>query len=116
MYDFCKTVGDQATSRTQSEWPVKASPSCLYDCAAGSNVQILIKLSEPPVTNRRLPVAPGPGALLTMLPGVVAGAQETELTPRPWAGNVTWSTLLSLNSSTLTLPSEDAQARRQPAS
>jgi hypothetical protein len=52
-----------------------------------------------------------------MLPGARAGAQETELTPRPCAWTVTWSmALLSLNSSTETLPSEEAQASRQPAS
>lgn len=51
-----------------------------------------------------------------MLPGVVAGAQETELTPRPCAGKMTLEKLLSLNSRTETEPSEEAQAKRQPDS
>lgn len=83
MYDFCKTVGDHATSRTQSVCPASGSCSCLYDCDAESKTQILSKLSQPPVTNRLTPADPGPGVLLTMLPGAVAGAQETELTPSP---------------------------------
>lgn len=47
---------------------------------------------------------------------MVAGAHDTELTPRPWAGKVVCSKLLSLNSRTETLPSEEAQASRQPDS
>lgn len=46
----------------------------------------------------------------------MAGAQETELTPAPWAGKAAWSKLLSLNSTTETLPSEEAHASRQPDS
>lgn len=81
IYDFCKTVGDHATSRTQSVCPVNGSCSCLYDWLAWSKAQILNTLSLPPVTNLRIPPTPAP--LLTRLPGVVEGAHETELTPMP---------------------------------
>ena len=76
--------------------------------------QILIRLSLPPVTNLR--TAPAFGVLLTKLPGAIAGAQLTALTPSPCAGKILCSQLPSLNSRTLTLPSEDAHARRQPLS
>ncbi|KAL7356763.1 hypothetical protein ACKS0A_06872 [Histoplasma ohiense] len=51
-----------------------------------------------------------------MEPGAAEGAQLTELTPMPCAWNSWCVQLLSLNSSTLTLPSEEAQASRQPLS
>ncbi len=78
--------------------------------------QILTKQSLPPVTNLLLPPpAPG-GAAATRLAGAIAGAQLTALAPMPCAGKIWCSQLLSLNSSTLTLPSDEAQARRQPLS
>lgn len=76
--------------------------------------QILTRLSLPPVTN--LLAAPALGVVLTKLPGAIAGAQLTALTPRPCAGKIWCSQLPSLNSSTLTLPSDDAHASRQPLS
>lgn len=48
--------------------------------------QIFTKLSLPPVTKRLL--TPGSGLLLTKLPGLVAGAQLTALTPSPCAGKI----------------------------
>lgn len=76
--------------------------------------QIFTMLSLPPVTNRLF--APGSGLLLTRLPGLAAGAQLTELTPNPCAGKIWCSQLPSRNSSTLTLPSDEAHASRQPDS
>lgn len=77
--------------------------------------QIFTKQSLPPVTNR-LPTVLSP-VLLTKLPGLALGAQLTLLTPSPCAfARITWSITLSRNSSTLTAPSLDAQASRQPAS
>lgn len=73
-------------------------------------------LSLPPVTNLLTFPLAGPGLLLTREPGVVEGAQETELTPIPCAGKILWSILVSLNSRTETLPSLDAHANRQPDS
>lgn len=113
MYERCKTEGLQATSRTQSAWPVRVV-SCLYDCEAWSKLQILTALSLPPVTNRLNPLAPPDEE--TRLPGAVLGAHETELTPKPCAGKILWSMLLSLNSNTLTFPSELAHASRHPDS
>lgn len=76
--------------------------------------QIFTRLSLPPVTN--LLLMPGSGLLLIILPGAAAGAQLTALTPSPWAGKILGSQLPSRNSSTLTLPSEDAHASRHPDS
>lgn len=76
--------------------------------------QILTALSLPPVTNLR--TWPCPGVALTILPGEATGAQLTALTPIPCAWKIWCVQLLSRNSSTLTLPSEEAQARRHPAS
>ena len=58
----------------------------------GSKIQILKRLSEPPVTKRR--TEEGEGVDETSEPGMVDGAQETELTPRPWA----WKILCSIES------------------
>ena len=76
--------------------------------------QIFTKLSLPPVTN--LLTLPASGLLLTKLPGTALGAQLTLLTPNPCAGNIWCVQLPESNSRTETLPSEEAQARRQPDS
>ena len=76
--------------------------------------QIFTAQSLPPVTN--LLTRPTSGSLLTKLPGCAAGAQLTAFTPNPCAGKIWCSQLPSLNSSTETWPSEEAQARRQPSS
>jgi hypothetical protein len=68
------------------------------------------------VTNLLCPPALCPPALDTREPALEEGAQLTLLTPMPWAWKILWSMLLSLNSSTDTLPSEEAQASRQPDS
>lgn len=80
--------------------------------------QIFTKLSEPPVTNLREPVAFGaPPDVCTIDPGETAGAHATALQPIACA----WNSFVSqepssLNSSTETLPSEEAQANTAPTS
>jgi len=75
--------------------------------------QTLTAQSLPPVANLLTgPLCPVP----TTPPGATAGAQLTLFTPIPCAGNIFSSQLLSLNSSTLTLPSLLAHASRQPVS
>lgn len=76
--------------------------------------QTLTRQSLPPVTN--LLLCPSSGLLLTRLPGIIAGAQLTAFTPIACAWKIVWPQLPSLNSSTETMPSEEAQARRQPHS
>ena len=76
--------------------------------------QIFTTQSLPPVTNLLLP--PSSGLLLTKLPGIIAGAQLTAFTPMACAWKIVCAQLPSLNSSTETMPSEDAQASRQPHS
>lgn len=49
-------------------------------------------------------------------PGSRLGLQETELTPRPWAGKIVWVKELSTKEMTETEPSEEAHARWQPGS
>ena len=82
--------------------------------------QIFAKQSLPPVTNLRTGGCAaglfGPVAAAMDPPGMTEGAQLTELTPIGCAWKIWWLQLLSLNSSTETLPSEEAHARRQPAS
>jgi hypothetical protein len=41
MYDFCKMVGAQATSRTQSVWP-ESTVSRLYDLSSGLHRNALV--------------------------------------------------------------------------
>jgi hypothetical protein len=79
------------------------------------NSQSLTWQSLPPVTNRLAAPAWFPLALTTC-PGATAGAQETLFTPEPQAWKIWCVQALSLNSRTETLPSEEAQASRQPAS
>jgi len=76
--------------------------------------QTLTRQSLPPVTN--LLLCPRSGLLLTKLPGIIAGAQLTAFTPIACAWKIVCPQLPSLNSSTETMPSEEAQARRQPHS
>ena len=81
---------------------------------------ILTRQSLPPVTNLLTGGCAaglfGPVAAAVDPPGTTEGAQLTELTPIGCAWKIWWLQLLSLNSSTETLPSEEAHARRQPAS
>ena len=114
MYDFERTVGDQATSRTQSVCPDRVV-RLVYDPLSGLNSHSLTWQSLPPVTNRLAVPDAFPLAVMTC-PGAYAGAQLTLLTPEPHAWNIWCDQLLSLNSRTETLPSDEAQARRQPAS
>ena len=114
MYDLESTVGDHATSRTQSVWPGRICVFCQLPVSA-LNSQSLTWQSLPPVTNRRAVPAWFPLALTTW-PGATAGAHETLLTPEPQAWKIWCVQLVSLNSRTETLPSEEAHARRQPAS
>lgn len=82
--------------------------------------QILITPSLPPVTNLLtpppVPLPSNPGLFDTRLPGCVAGAQLTALTPCPCAANIWCVQFPSWNSRTDTCPSEEAQASRQPDS
>lgn len=83
MYDLERTVGDQATSRTQSVCPVSNCVFCqLPD--SGLKSHNLTWQSLPPVTNRRATLAWFPLALMTC-PGATAGAHDTLFTPLPHA-------------------------------
>ena len=135
IYERERMVGDQATSRTQSVWPVSVTVLRYVFCS-GLNTshksqlgepkhtperdtnlqsQILTRQSLPPLTN--LLIAPFSGFALTKLPGRALGAQLTLLTPSPCAFcRITWPQLPSWNSNTEMLPSEEAQASRQPHS
>jgi hypothetical protein len=114
MYDLDRTVGDHATSRTQSVCPVKICVLCQLAVSALKSHSLTWQ-SLPPVTNRLAAPAWFPLALMTC-PGATAGAHETLLTPLPHAWKIWCVHALSLNSRTETLPSEEAHARRQPAS
>lgn len=114
MYDFERTVGDHATSRTQSVWPGRMLEFCQLPVSALKS-QILTWQSLPPVTKRLAAPAWFPLALTTC-PGAVAGAHDTAFTPLPHAWKIWCDHALSLNSRTETFPSEEAHARRQPAS
>jgi hypothetical protein len=107
-------VGDQATSRTQSVWPVKICVLCQLPVSALKSHSFTWQ-SLPPVTKRRAAPAWFPLAL-TICPGATAGAHDTLFTPLPQAWKIWCVHALSLNSSTETLPSEEAHARRQPTS
>jgi hypothetical protein len=114
MYDLERTVGDHATSRTQSVWPVRICVLCQLPVSALKSHSLTWQ-SLPPVTKRRAAPAWLPLALMTW-PGATAGAHDTLFTPLPQAWKIWCDHALSLNSSTDTLPSEEAHARRQPAS
>jgi hypothetical protein len=114
MYDFDRTVGDHATSRTQSVCPVKICVLCQLPVSALKSHSLTWQ-SLPPVTNRRAAPAWFPLALTTC-PGATAGAHDTLLTPLPQAWKICCVHASFLNSSTETLPSEEAHASRQPAS
>jgi hypothetical protein len=114
MYDLERTVGDHATSRTQSVCPVKICVLCQLPVSALKSHSLTWQ-SLPPVTNRLAAPAWFPLALMTW-PGATAGAHDTLFTPLPQAWKIWCDQALSLNSSTETLPSEEAHARRQPAS
>ena len=81
-------------------------------------VQILTRLSEPPVAIRRTgPCCWEPCCAESNDPGTWLGAQDTELAPSwPCATKFTWLKVLFSNVSTDTVPSELAAAKWQPAS
>lgn len=86
IYVFDSSVGDQATSRTQSEWPSGNDSIWVYVFCCWFHSQILTSLSEPPVTKRLLLVCCDGSALRAIAPGRPPdGDQETALTPMPCA-------------------------------
>lgn len=131
MYDVgSPMLGAHETSRTQSVCLSIVSstnqPSG-ESSVASLNAQILTLESHPPVTKRFcFSVAagpPAPGALFLLLlgrvsePGMMEGAQETEVAPMGWAVKVWWEEDPSLlKETTEILESEEAQARIGPSS
>ena len=82
IYDLERTVGDHATSRTQSRWPPGSICTFCQLPASALNSQILTWQSLPPVTSRLAAAVWFPLALTTC-PGATAGAHETLFTPLP---------------------------------
>mmetsp|Transcript_8395 Transcript_8395/g.14453 ORF Transcript_8395/g.14453 Transcript_8395/m.14453 type:complete len:207 (+) Transcript_8395:540-1160(+) len=73
------TLGAQAASRTQSEWP-SSTCSTFHSLAASLNPHTLTALSQPADT-RRLAGADPAATWETSDPGWLAGAQETDVQP-----------------------------------
>lgn len=86
MYDLERTVGDQATSRTQSVCPVKICVLCQLPVSTLKSHSLTWQ-SLPPVTKRLAAPAWFPLALTTW-PGATAGAHDTLFTPLPQAWKI----------------------------